>query len=119
MMYEPDPEAPEELLDPPKNVAHTYGQSVCKLRLLDAHAGGTSVRMLVTHDGKYLIKQITPRYGGTALCMCRRCPPQAFAINPRRDFFLGKRPPPSPHLPPPASGFLLWRCVFAVRISHF
>lgn len=33
----------------------TYRRSVCKLELLPSHAGSTPVRMLLTHDQKFLV----------------------------------------------------------------
>eukprot|EP00667_Euglena_gracilis_P001358 EG_transcript_1358 len=44
---------------PPLSLSQMYRRSVCKLELLPSHAGSTPVRMLLTHDQKYLIKQIT------------------------------------------------------------
>eukprot|EP01012_Entosiphon_sulcatum_P060351 TRINITY_DN8526_c0_g1_i1.p1 TRINITY_DN8526_c0_g1~~TRINITY_DN8526_c0_g1_i1.p1 ORF type:complete len:857 (+),score=151.51 TRINITY_DN8526_c0_g1_i1:208-2571(+) len=36
----------------------SYAKSVCKLQPI-SHAGGTSVKMLLTHDARYIVKQLT------------------------------------------------------------
>eukprot|EP00669_Euglena_mutabilis_P001709 TRINITY_DN12295_c0_g1_i1.p1 TRINITY_DN12295_c0_g1~~TRINITY_DN12295_c0_g1_i1.p1 ORF type:complete len:369 (+),score=145.94 TRINITY_DN12295_c0_g1_i1:350-1456(+) len=48
-----------------------YQRSICRLETI-GHAGGSGVRMLLTHDRLYIVKQITPKERDTLLRMLER-----------------------------------------------